>query len=254
MQRLYAIKLKNYLAIMDATILARTTDDMSNYDKPTIPNTTYELDFVDSIRNARDFFMPIQYAYFQPGVEQPYGRSIQCSYQHKIVNLIADAEQENIIERKKIDKDAKFCSGVCVVDNTKFKTDVLEKVKLPAFINRDRNCGRIDYSHVEPFYPDTEKTGALDPKDLFHSLTNCDLPHLIHEQIEYVRGWKLDPYPVFQDGRIYDADILYGAMAALHYLRFTNYEELEQAVGTDGMDLSRQIANRMFDLKKAKQH
>ena len=249
---LYAIKLTNYITIMDATIHARHID-ISDYDRRKIPDTTYQYDFSDSILKAQSFLIPIIYACTQPGVQQPAGRDIQCSYQDDIVKLLNHAKQEHIIKNEPLRIKATF-PGLYVADTAKFKTDVLAKIKLPAYLaptrTKDGKGIGINYNDIEPFDPDAKTIGCSDPQDLFHSLTNCDFPHLIHEQIEYVRGWRLDPYPVFQDGKIYDSNILYRAIRKLGYMYFTNYGELEQAVGTNGMELSRQIANRMFDRVK----
>ena len=75
--------------------------------------------------------------------------------------------------------------------------------------------------------------------------------HLIREQIEQIFNKPVyKEHQTYKNGIIHNKDILQDALRKLHYGRFTNDAEIAAAVGTNGMELSRQIANRMFERVK----
>ena len=78
-------------------------------------------------------------------------------------------------------------------------------------------------------------------------------PHLIHEQTELVLHEKFFKNKPFEKGIVRDTDAMYGAVERLWYHYFTTKNETNAAINTDGMQLARQIRDRMFERVKQPQ-
>ena len=238
MCRLYACKLANYAFIMDATNTAQHIDNTSKYNAPKVGpvnlfrRTHYNRPEYQEYCDELEIQVICSEYFLEPVLHQVQdaksynARNIVSQYQWNMVNLVKKAQKEKIIDKK-----------FYILDMKRFKTEVLEKSILPCSLPDPDFMYTLDC----PEYPNVF---------LFHSLTNVGIVHLIREQTEQVFNESVYKNQVYQNGIICDADILYNALGGLRYRYFTNHQELENAVGTDGMQLARQIRDRMFERVK----
>ncbi|MBQ1927979.1 MAG: hypothetical protein II179_02840 [Alphaproteobacteria bacterium] len=223
LSQMYALKMLNYGTLTEILNggqikrqqhrYRRDLDDFYYDDKQY--NTTFAIKLI----SAQRFFNGPVWATLHP----QYRETLQSPYEETIADLLQNAYRENII------------SPECILDMKKFKTNILEKCALPC---------------VLPDTGDFSSLKNLTNIELFHSLTDVDIVHLIKEQIGQVFNEPVYKNPVYQDGKIHDATILRNALEKLHYVRFTTPDEIAAAVGKDGMQLARQIRNRMFERVK----
>ena len=236
--RLYACKLANYAFIMDATNTARHIDNMSKYNAPKVgpvnlfrrthynrPEYQKYCDELELQGISSEYFLePVLHQVQDP--KSYNARNIVSQYQWNMVDLVENAQKGKIIDKK-----------FHILDMKRFKTEVLANIILPCSLPDPDLMYTINW----PEYPNVF---------LFHSLTNVGFTHLIREQTEQVFNEPVYENQVYQNGTIHDPDILRNALERLYYRRFTNHDEITAAVGTDGMQLARQIRDRMFERVK----
>lgn len=236
--RLYALKLANYAVIQEATNTAWHIDNMSEYDAPKVGSVNLFRRIHNKIPKYQGYcdeleLQVISSEYFlEPTLHQVQdpksynARNIVSDYQWNMVKLFQTAQKTKIIDEK-----------FNILDMKRFKNDFLEKCVLPVSLPDPDHMNTMNY----PEYPNVF---------LFHSLTDVGIVHLIKEQIGQVFNEPVYKNPVYQDGKIHDADTLRNALEKLHYRRFTNDAEIAAAVGTNGLNLAHQIANRMTERVK----
>ena len=223
LSQMYALKMLNYgtlTRILNSGKIKRPQCRYRiNLNEYYCDDKQYENTFALKLILAQRFFNGPVWATLYPESRE----TLQSPYEETIADLLQNAYQENIISPSRI------------LDMKKFKTNVLEKCVLPCVLP-DTN----DFSSLK----------NLTNIELFHSLTDVDIVHLIKEQIGQVFNEPVYKKPVYQDGKIHNADILRNALEKLHYVRFTTPDEIAAAVGKDGIELAQQIANRMFERVK----
>ena len=231
---LYAIKLTNYRMIMDATTIARTCvkhfENMhEEYEKIEIGKSVPEYAHNYKLRKQRAqlFISPVISKLCNPDNNDSQLDKIQTV----LLQLLQSAQEKKIIELSE-DKQ------VIVKEPVLFKTEVLQKCKLPCFLSQRKGNKSI-------YYIDT-----IANVEFFHSLTGADMPHLIHEQMEQVFNEEFFKNKPFEKGIVRDTDAMYGAVKQLGYHYFTTKNETNAAINTDGMQLARQIRDRMFERVK----
>ncbi|MFQ6703277.1 MAG: hypothetical protein ACLRFO_03710, partial [Alphaproteobacteria bacterium] len=124
-----------------------------------------------------------------------------------------------------------------ILDMKNFKEIVLANCKLP--------------NHFVHFYHGGAHMCRYEV-DFFHQLTKLDLAHVIQEMIHYKFYEPFFDCPVCVNGIIQSKLTLEVALTDLYLLRYTNSQDVKKAVGTDGLDLSRTIVQKMFESKKQK--
>jgi hypothetical protein len=206
--QLYAIKLVNYVTVMfDGAQCWR------NESKVQVGKTDY-------YKNASALCKSKACSYIEPVFKRLKGDELICldEYQNTLFSALQKAKTNKIIDKK-----------YNIVDMKKFIETVLKNCKLPNYVITNH-----EYH-------------SLYNAELFHGLTGADFTHIIKEQIEQVFNEKFFEYQVYKNGVIWDRYVLEGALAELWLYRFVNNEDVNKAVGTDGLDLSRKIANKIIE-------
>lgn len=223
LSQMYAIKMLNYGTLAETLNGGQIKRSKCRY-RSDLGQFYYEDEHCDTTfilkwKLAQHFFSGPVWATLHP----QYRETLQSPYEETIADLLQNAYQGNIISPSNI------------LDIKKFKTNVLKECVLPC---------------VLPDTGDFSSLKNLTNIELFHSLTDVDIVHLIKEQIGQVFNEPVYKNQVFKDGVVYDADILYNALVKLHYIRFTTADEIAAAVGENGIKLAQQIASRMFERVK----
>ena len=143
-------------------------------------------------------------------------------YQRQLLEILQNARATNIIDE-----------NYNILDTKQFTNLVLKKCVLPAYVS-----GMHD--------------SMLDTEWLFYSLTGVNFAGIIQEQTKYVfdsTAYSHYPKP-YQNGVISNTDALLCALRRCDYSRFATPDEINAAVGTDGMNLFRTMVPRMFERVK----
>ena len=207
---LYAWKLMKNDLLWGVRTMSRTSD---NYSKTAIDYSEKEF-FKEE---AESFIKPVFMALNNPEYE------LNNIYQRKLLEILQNAKTAKIIDK-----------NYTILNPKQFTNNVLKKCVLPAYV-----------ALIDKRFP-------LDTNWLFYSLTGVNFASIIQEQIKsvfdnptYSRYTK--PY---QDGIISDPDRLHNAILKCGYPNFATPDEINAAVGTDGMDLFQTMVSRMFERVK----
>lgn len=159
--------------------------------------------------------------YLEPVFDKFYTnhRAILDGFQTRLFDLLKQSQNNAIIDNR---------GNILKMD--KFIESVLKQCKLPNFID---NTGNIICDNNN---------------DLFHTLTNADIPHLIIEQIYNVFNYGFEnPY---SNGKIRGFEIINNTLINLGYKGFTTYTDIKKSVGTNGYELAKTIRDNMFGKQK----
>lgn len=210
--QLYTLKLVNYAVLM-------LHGTLCNESKIKVGKSDYYKKVYDSCKNGAC-------SYVEPVFKRLNGNELICldEYQNTLFSALQNAKSIKIIDKK---------GGI--VDMKKFIETVLKKCKLPNYIVKNTT----NYTYH-----------SLYNAELFHGLTGADFSHIIKEQIEQVFNEEFFEYQVYKNGVIWDDYVLQGALIELQLYRFTDNEDISKAIGTDGLDLSRKIANKIIERVK----
>lgn len=214
--QLYAIKLSNYevLRLFDINIIGLLNDVLKYGQTKFYKSDFYKIAYAKNMKYSTRYITRV----FEGLNIKEYS--------------INQGQQPLVIGLQKARKDGVINSNGDIIDMKKFIEIVLKKCKLPNYFLHCHN----DLKYLSHYNV-----------DFFHQLTNPGLAHIIQERIYHLFNEPFFEYSVYVNGVVQNEGLLETALADLHLLRYTNSQEIKNAVGTDGLYLCKTIVKRMFE-------